>query len=219
MTPYVVSITRDQTVGQVIQQIQRYVRKQGQFQMFYSTYVVDEYHYLIATISVTELLLSDKWMLIQNLMNPEVVAVGQDLDKEEVVRLAKQYDLVVVPVIDKHFRLIGRITINDLVDVIAEEHLEDFGHFAGTGDEEVTETSILRTARDRLPWLLIGLIGRFISALIMSTYENSLINLPKVTFFIPFVAAPCREHWHSILFYSCQGRLLPLVRSKLQTFF
>ena len=96
---------------------------------------------------------------------------------------------MVVPVIDKHLRLIGRVTIDDLVDVMEEEYHEDIGHFAGTGDEEVSETSIIKTSRDRLPWLLIGLIGGFISALVMSTYENSLINLPEVAFFIPLVAA------------------------------
>ena len=71
---------------------------------------------------------------------------------------------------------------------MAEEYHEDIGHFAGTGDEEVSETSIIKTSRDRLPWLLIGLIGGFISALVMSTYENALINLPEVAFFIPLVA-------------------------------
>ena len=189
MTPFVVSILKDQTVGQAIREIQAYVKKQPQFQLFYTAYVVDEYRHLIGTVSVTELLLADKRTLIQNLMNPEVVAVDQDLDQEEVLRLAKEYDLVVVPVIDKHLRLIGRVTIDDLVDVMAEEYHEDIGHFAGTGDEEVSETSIIKTSRDRLPWLLIGLIGGFISALVMSTYENALINLPEVAFFIPLVAA------------------------------
>ena len=189
MTPFVVSILKDQTVGQAIREIQAYVKKQPQFQLFYTAYVVDEYRHLIGTVSVTELLLADKRTLIQNLMNPEVVAVDQDLDQEEVLRLAKEYDLVVVPVIDKHLRLIGRVTIDDLVDVMAEEYHEDIGHFAGTGDEEVSETSIIKTSGDRLPWLLIGLIGGFISALVMSTYENALINLPEVAFFIPLVAA------------------------------
>ena len=189
MTPFVVSILKDQTVGQAIREIQAYVKKQPQFQLFYTAYVVDEYRHLIGTVSVTELLLADKRTLIQNLMNPEVVAVDQDLDQEEVLRLAKEYDLVVVPVIDKHLRLIGRVTIDDLVDVMEEEYHEDIGHFAGTGDEEVSETSIIKTSRDRLPWLLIGLIGGFISALVMSTYENALINLPEVAFFIPLVAA------------------------------
>jgi magnesium transporter len=71
--------------------------------------------------------LAERNTLIENLMNPEVVAVDQDLDQEEVARIAKEYDLVVVPVIDKHLRLIGRVTLDDLVDVIVEEHNRGFG--------------------------------------------------------------------------------------------
>ena len=117
------------------EEIQKFIKKEG-FELFYSAYVVDEYDHLIGTIGTTELLLAERNTLIENLMNPEVVAVDQDLDQEEVARIAKEYDLVVVPVIDKHLRLIGRVTLDDLVDVIVEEHNEDLGHIAGTGDEE-----------------------------------------------------------------------------------
>ena len=188
MTPYVVAIRKDQTVAAAIKEIQKFVKKEG-FELFYSAYVVDEYDHLIGTIGTTELLLSERNTLIENLMNPEVVAVDQDLDQEEVARIAKEYDLVVVPVIDKHLRLIGRVTLDDLVDVIVEEHNEDLGHIAGTGDEEVTETSVLRASGDRLPWLLVGLFGGFLTAIVMSFYENALVSLPDVTYFIPLVAA------------------------------
>ncbi len=133
--------------------------------------------------------MAERNTLIENLMNPEVVAVDQDLDQEEVARIAKEYDLVVVPVIDNHLRLIGRVTLDDLVDVIVEEHNQDLGHIAGTGDEEVTETSVLRASGDRLPWLLVGLFGGFLTAIVMSFYENALVSLPDVTYFIPLVAA------------------------------
>ena len=188
MTPYVVAIRKDQTVAAAIKEIQKFVKKEG-FELFYSAYVVDEYDHLIGTIGTTELLLAERNTLIENLMNPEVVAVDQDLDQEEVARIAKEYDLVVVPVIDKHLRLIGRVTLDDLVDVIVEEHNQDLGHIAGTGDEEVTETSVLRASGDRLPWLLVGLFGGFLTAIVMSFYENALVSLPDVTYFIPLVAA------------------------------
>ena len=188
MTPYVVAIRKDQTVAAAVKEIQKFIKKKG-FELFYSAYVVDEYDHLIGTIGTTELLLSERNTLIENLMNPEVVAVDQDLDQEEVARIAKEYDLVVVPVIDKHLRLIGRVTLDDLVDVIVEEHNEDLGHIAGTGDEEVTETSVLRASGDRLPWLLVGLFGGFLTAIVMSFYENALVSLPDVTYFIPLVAA------------------------------
>ena len=188
MTPYVVAIRKDQTVAAAIKEIQKFIKKEG-FELFYSAYVVDEYDHLIGTIGTTELLLAERNTLIENLMNPEVVAVDQDLDQEEVARIAKEYDLVVVPVIDKHLRLIGRVTLDDLVDVIVEEHNQDLGHIAGTGDEEVTETSVLRASGDRLPWLLVGLFGGFLTAIVMSFYENALVSLPDVTYFIPLVAA------------------------------
>ena len=188
MTPYVVAIRRDQTVAAAVKEIQKFVKKEG-FELFYTAYVVDDHDHLIGTIGTTELLLAERHKLIENLMNPEVVAVDQDLDQEEVARIAQEYDLVVVPVIDKHLRLIGRITLDDLVDVIVDEYNEDIGHIAGTGDEEVSETSVIRASGDRLPWLLVGLFGGFLTAIVMSLYENALISLPDVTYFIPLVAA------------------------------
>ena len=188
MTPYVVAIRKNQTVAAAINEIQKFVKKEG-FELFYTAYVVDEYDHLIGTIGTTELLLAERNALIGNLMNPDVVAVDQDLDQEEVARVAQEYDLVVVPVIDNHLKLIGRVTLDDLVDVIVEEHNEDLGHLAGTGHEEVTETSVLRTSGDRLPWLLIGLFGGFLTAIVMSFYENAIISLPDVAYFIPLVAA------------------------------
>jgi magnesium transporter len=188
MTPYVVAIRKDQTVAAAIKEIQKFVKKEG-FELFYTAYVVDDHDHLIGTIGTTELLLAERHKLIENLMNPEVVAVDQDLDQEEVARIAQEYDLVVVPVIDKHLRLIGRITLDDLVDVIVDEYNEDMGHIAGTGDEEVSETSVIRASGDRLPWLLVGLFGGFLTAIVMSLYENVLISLPDVTYFIPLVAA------------------------------
>jgi len=188
MTPYVVAIRKDQTVAAAVKEIQQFVKKEG-FELFFTAYVVDEYDHLIGTIGTTELLLAERNTMIENLMNNEVVAVDQDLDQEEVARIAKEYDLVVVPVIDKHLRLIGRVTLDDLLDVIVDEHNEDLGHIAGTGDEEVTETSVLRTSGDRMPWLLVGLFGGFLTAILMSFYENAFVSIPDVTYFIPLVAA------------------------------
>ena len=106
MNPYVVSIQKDQTVSAAIKEIQKFVKKKG-FEFFYTAYVVDEFGHLIGTVGTTELLLAEKNILIENLMNSEVVAVDQDLDQEEVARIAQEYDLLVVPVIDNHLQ-IGR---------------------------------------------------------------------------------------------------------------
>ncbi len=188
MTPHIVSIVKDETVSEAIQEIQSYIMRQG-FQTFYTAYVVDEYRHLIGTVTVTELLLADRQTKIADLMNPDVVAVDEDLDQEEVARIAKEYDLVVVPVIDKHLKLIGRITIDDLVNVMEEEHYEDIGHITGTGTEEVTEPSVLRASRDRLPWLVLGLLGGFLTAIVMNSYESAILQIPEVAYFIPLIAA------------------------------
>ncbi len=188
MTTYVVSIRKDQTVAQAIRSIRRYVQREG-FEMFYTAYVVDEYRHLIGTVSATELLLADRSAEIADIMNPDVIAVDCDLDQEEVVRVAQEYDLVVVPVIDKHLRLAGRITIDDLVDVLYEEHNEDLGQFAGTGGEEVLETSIIRTTRERLPWLFLSMVGGFMAALVMNGFGRSLSMMPETAYFIPLIAA------------------------------
>ena len=114
-------------------------------QPFYTVYVVDEFQHLIETVAVTQLLLAKKRTLVSEMMNPDVIAADVDLDQEEMVQIAKEYDLVVVSVIDKYLRLIGRITIGDLVDVIYEVHHEDISQIIGTAKEEMLEVSLIKT--------------------------------------------------------------------------
>ena len=127
------------------------------------------------------------------MMNPDVIAVDVDLDQEEVVQITKEYDLVVVPVIDKYLRSIGRITIDDSVDVIYEEHQEDIAQISWTAKEEVLEVSLIKTVRERLPWLMLGMLGGSLTALVMRGFEHSLIDIPQVTYFVLLVAAMARN--------------------------
>ena len=132
MNPYVIAVQKEQSVEEAIRSIRQYIEMQNSTQPFYTVYVVDEFKHLTGTVAVTQLLLGKRQTLISEMMNPDVIAVDVDLDREEVVHIAKEYDLVVVPVIDKYLRLIGRITIDDLVDVIYEEHQEDIAQVGGT---------------------------------------------------------------------------------------
>jgi magnesium transporter len=120
-------------------------------QPFYTVYVDDEFQHLIGTVAVTQLLLARRQKLISEMMTPDMIAADVDLDQEEVVQISKEYDLVVVPVINKYLRLIGRITIDDLVDVIYEEHQEDIAQIIGTAKEEMLEVSLIKTVREHLP--------------------------------------------------------------------
>ncbi len=183
MNPHVVTATKDMTVAQAVVAIRKYTTD-NDVDQFYTIYVIDDHRHLIGTVEVTSLLLASPKDIIENIMDPDVVAVDVDLDQEEVAKTAREYDLVVVPVIDRHLRLIGRITIDDLVDVISEEYEEDIGMISGTGDEDVLDTSLVKTVRDRLPWLLLAMLGGGLAALVMNFYEESIKILPKVAYFV-----------------------------------
>ena len=128
-------------------------------QSFYTVYVVDEFQHLIGTVAITKLLLAKRQTLISEMMNPDVITVDVDLNQDEFVHIAREYDLVVVPVIDKYLSLIGRITIDDLVDVTYEEHHGDIAQISGTAKEKLLEMSLIKTLRERLPWLILGRLG------------------------------------------------------------
>ena len=193
MNPYVISVQKEQSVEEAIRSIRQYIELQNSMQPFYTVYVVDEFQHLIGTVAVTQLLLAKRQTLISEMMNPDVITVDVDLDQEEVVQIAKEYDLVVVPVIDKYLRLIGRITIDDLVDVLYEEHQEDIAQISGTAKEEVLEVSLIKTVRERLAWLMLGMLGASLTTLVMRGFEHSLIDIPQVTYFVLFVAAMARN--------------------------
>ncbi len=183
-----VCIEQDQTVEQAIYKIRKFSQKED-ITKFYTVYVVDPSFHLIGSISVTQLLLAPRNLQIASLTDPHVISVDVSADQEEVAVLAREYNLVVIPVIDKHLRLVGRITVSDIFDIMQEEHEEDLGRFAGTGSEEVLEHSLVKTIKDRIPWLLLGLFGGVLTAVVMSHYKTKLIQLPQVTLFIPLVAA------------------------------
>jgi len=188
MNPQVMAIKKEITVTQASAAIKT-ISKRKDIEEFYVIYVVDEYNHLIGSVTLPQLFLADRNVHIKDIMDPDVIAVNVDTDQEKVARVAKEYDLVSVPVIDKHLRLVGRITSDDLMDVIFEEFTEDLGQAAGTGKEEVLEKSILKASGDRLPWLILGLIGGGLAAWVMSGYETSISQIPEVAYFIPVVAA------------------------------
>ena len=183
-----VSIEKKQTVEQAIYKIRKFSQEED-ITKFYTIYIVDDRQHLIGAISVTKLLLASRNTQISALIDSEIVSVDVSADQEEVAFIARKYNLVVIPVIDKHLRLVGRITVDNVLDIMHEEHEEDLGRFAGTGEEEVLDTSLIKTVKDRLPWLLLGLLGGVLTAFVVNHYKESLVILPQITLFIPLVAA------------------------------
>ncbi len=188
MDPQVVVVRKEYSVKQAAAEIKSFVLEK-EVDEFYVIYVIDEYGHLIGSVGLAQLFLADQKTLVKEIMDPDVIAVNVDVDQEKVAHLAKEYDMVTVPVIDKHLKLVGRITSDDLMDVLEDEYREDLGQIAGTGDEDVLETSLVKASRDRLPWLILGLAGGSLAAYVMSGYENALKAVPEVAYFIPVIVA------------------------------
>lgn len=182
-----VAVNQKFTVGQVIKKIRS---KSEEVEDIYYVYVIDDKQRLVGILSLKELILATRNTKISDIMSREVVAVKTGMDQEEVANIAKRYDMVAIPVVEEDGRLVGRITFDDVADVMEEEASEDIQRMAGiTDEEEFRETSVLRISQVRLPWLLLGFAGQMICAFILSEFEASLQQIIAAAFFIPIIMA------------------------------
>jgi len=155
----------------------------------YTAYVIDDDGVLVGVVSLKDLLLSAPDAHVRDIMEREFISVPTDVDQEDVATLVQRYDLVSVPVLDPEGRMLGRITIDDIVDVIRDEAEEDIQIMSGlTGDEETSDT-IFRISRGRLPWLVIGLLGSGLSGSVIGAFEGALQQAVVLATFIPIVTA------------------------------
>ncbi|WP_101259805.1 magnesium transporter [Labilibaculum filiforme] len=155
----------------------------------YYVYVVDDDGILKGTLSLKIMILSPTSAKISNIYQPDVMSVHTDEHDEEVARIMEKYDLVAIPVIDSIGRLMGRITIDDVVDVIRDEAEKDYQMASGLTEDVESSDSVWIQTRARLPWLLIGLMGGLISAFVISGHEGDLGNYTAMAFFIPLITA------------------------------
>lgn len=188
MDPDVVRVHDQQTVAEALHAIRRYVNRVDMDE-FYSVFVVDRQERVVGVIPNWRMLLAAETDRVADIMDPNVVVVRSEMDQEDIARLVRDHDLVTVPVVDDHNRLIGRVTVDDVVDVIQEEFHEDLGRITGTGRENVLELSLFQTLRLRTPWLMLALGGQFISALIIEQQESLLRAVTELTFFLPLIMA------------------------------
>ncbi len=155
----------------------------------YYLYVVDDDRILKGLVSLKDLALSKNTTIINKIMERDIHYATVDDDAEEVAQIMQKYDLVAIPVVDAIGRLVGRITIDDVVDVIREEAERDYQLASGLTEDVEYSDNIYRNARARLPWLIIGLTGGVFGALILGRFESSLRIYPEMAFFIPLIAA------------------------------
>ncbi len=186
MATEVVAVREDALAAEAIELLRD--RAEG-IEEYQRIYVVDAAGRLVGTLSLGRLLLAKPGMPVSQIMAGEVISVPTDMDQEEVAAVVRKYDLVAVPVVDAEGRLVGSISVDDVVDVIQAEATEDVARLAGTTDAELGEESVLRVSTIRLPWLVIGLLGGIVSAALMSRFEHSLQTVLALAFFVPVITA------------------------------
>lgn len=155
----------------------------------YNIYLIDRYGFLQGVVSLAKLVLSDPKTRLMDIMDKDFIAIPKDTDQEEVANIFRKYDLVAAPVVDDTNKLIGRITADDILEVVDEETTEDMNLMAGITDEIPYEGSIFKLSWLRLPWLMVAFVGQMISAVVMSHYKGTLDQILIAAFFIPFIMA------------------------------
>jgi magnesium transporter len=166
------------------------IRKQAEeVEKMYTVYAVDDNNILQGRISLKRLLLSPDSKKVKDIYNDEVILVKVDAAGEEVAQIMDKYDLVVIPVIDDIGRLLGRITIDDVVDLIREEAEKDYQMASGISENVESSDNAWLLTRARLPWLLIGLLGGILGSQVIEAYEGQIKIHPEMAFFIPLIAA------------------------------
>ena len=155
----------------------------------YTCYIVDEQRRLIGEVSLQKLILAQEDVLIRDMMEKNPTFVRTQDDQEQVAKEFRHYDLLSMPVCDTENRLVGIITVDDIVDVIQEENTEDFEKMAAiipSGDEYL-DTSVIRLTRSRLPWLMLLMISATFTGAIITHFEEVLSAMVILTSFIPML--------------------------------
>jgi magnesium transporter len=155
----------------------------------HSIYVVDDNDILKGRLSLKDLLTTSTRTAIKDVFIKQVDSVNVNDDAEDVAKIMQKYDLEAIPVVDEMGRLVGRITIDDIVDVIIEEAEKDYQMAAGISQDVEADDTIWELTKARLPWLVLALFGGFVSVSILGGFSEAMESYPVLFFFTPLIAA------------------------------
>lgn len=172
------------TVGQTID----YMREEEELpESFSQIFVVDPTFKLVGAMDLDRLLRSKRQVKVESIMHETNHPIAAEMDQEEAAQLFEQYDLLSAAVVDDNGRLVGVLTIDDVVDVIQEEAEEDLLRLGGVGDEELSDT-IAVTSRSRVPWLAVNLITAFMAASVIGLFDATIEQIVALAVLMPIVA-------------------------------
>jgi magnesium transporter len=186
MTPDFFALDEDVTVSEAITALQR---RSEDFEMAFYLYVVDSRNHLLGVVSLRQLLLNAPSTPLRKIMISDVIKVTTDTDQEEVARIVATYNLLATPVVDQENKLVGIITVDDIIDVMREEATEDIYALAGVEADDRAFGPPLNSVRRRLPWLMLSLGAALIAVAIVQYYRELIERSIYLAILIPVVAA------------------------------
>jgi magnesium transporter len=185
MSPNAVAVKETATVAEAIERIRKSAPEGRGFEL----YVVDEHRHLVGVVPLRRLLTAAPTTPVWAIREPSVVSVTADTDQEEVARVVSKYDLVAVPVVDAERRLLGTISVEDVIDVLGEEASEDIFRLAGSDAAELERRSPPRIALLRLPWVMATLLIELAAGAIIHYYDQTLARVILLASFMPVIQA------------------------------
>jgi magnesium transporter len=185
MSPEVTALTEDLTVSAAVDALRRIADESEQL---YYTYVVDKYNRLVGVLSLRDLLVGRSTQRLRDIMISNLVSVPASMDREEVAALFTKYGYLALPVVDADHRLLGIVTVDDVVDVIQDEATEDMHRMVGAGADEHVASPVPFVLRRRVPWLLVNLGTAFLASLVVGLFESTLQQLTALAVLLPVVA-------------------------------
>jgi magnesium transporter len=184
MVPDFIALKDDVTAREAIESLQK---EHSDVEMAFYLYVVDEYGKLVGVSSLRQLVVVAPDTRLKEFMSTDVFSVRTDMDQEEVARIVARYDILAVPVVDDANRLVGVVTVDDVIDILRKEATEDILKMAGVGEEFVETKSIFKSTRIRLPWLFASCVGGLFAFYIIGKFESSILKYAYLAAFIPVI--------------------------------
>lgn len=185
MSPDFIAVHEQATVAQAIEDI----RKRASGDDAFYVWVVDDHEHLVGLVPLHRLIAADPASPIRGICNPEVESVTADTDQEEVARLVERYDLLQVPVVDASHRLLGTISVDDVIDILREEATEDIQRLGGAGGDEAVLDPPRAVFTKRLVWRVVNLCTAVLAASVIGLFERSIQTLATLAIFMPIVAS------------------------------
>jgi magnesium transporter len=184
MNPNVFALREDMTAGEAITALQQ----ARDVEMVFYLYVVDERRHLVGVVSLRRLLLVPPDTPLKRIMTTDLISVRADMDQEEVARQVASYNILAIPVVDEENKLVGVITVDDVIDVIKDEATEDVYRLAGVASDDRVFTRASASLRRRLPWLIVNLATAFMAASVVAVFEPTISKVTALAVFMPIVA-------------------------------